>query len=187
MPKNPKNGEISRSLLFWGALNAVFFAATSNAIAADPIGWLANSIGIQSHGYQPQNLSPMNRQGYYWTNYLGGGVDANGYYSQPIPSSQVWGVPLADGKYRSIPLWEAEQINRPIIRLNDGTVYFAPKGRYYQASDQGGNITYYDLTTTQSTLIFEIKGGNVIRQDWEFNRPAPPRRHWNNIFGRWEN
>lgn len=73
------------------------------SVAGLAVPFLSNAV---SANYQYQALSPMTRHGYDWTLYIGGGIDANGYFYKPPLAQQVWGVQLRDGFYSAPAGWE---------------------------------------------------------------------------------
>jgi hypothetical protein len=180
MPQDCVRTTVLKSLLTIGVSNLAFMLlVSSSARATDPLGWLAQSVGFQPHGSIPSQpaytpLTPMTREGYYWANHLGGGMNSDGYYSRPIPTQNLWGVPLADGVYGSKALWEADVATPTTVRLADGTRYFNPPPNSVRVQTPQG--FYYADLTNATTLTFEVREGQVVRQDWVFNRPQPQQK-----------
>lgn len=163
---------IATPATFAGLLTLSLFAPP--ALASDPIGWFANALGFQAHGTAPaasqyRQLSPLTREGYYWVNYQGGGINDQGYYNRPIAPRDAFGVDLADGTYGAPALWEGDRVEPETRVLADGTRYSPHPAVAARVVD--GDSSYFVDLQNASTLTFEVRGGAIVRQDWQFAKP----------------
>lgn len=57
------------------------------------------------HGFQ-KDLSPISRQGFAWINQLGGGIDEQGFYRNPVSVRAAFNIDLPNGWHRAPMAWD---------------------------------------------------------------------------------
>ena len=55
-----------------------------------------------------QQLNPISREGFYWVNYQGGGVDDRGYYRRPVKATDAFGGNLPNGWNYAPMDWDSQ-------------------------------------------------------------------------------
>lgn len=89
-------------------------------VALSPFAVSGSAEARYSNFYR-QRLSPINREGFYWINHLGNGVDDNGYYNRPVRSTDAFGAELPNGWNYSRLQWD-DQGTAALYYVKDGYI-----------------------------------------------------------------
>jgi hypothetical protein len=88
----------------------------------------AQAQGFGDRRSLPKDLNPISRQGFAWINELSGGIDANGYYKNPVSVQSAFGIDLPNGWHRAPMAWD-DQGNALLFYVENGYIIrqdFAP-------------------------------------------------------------
>lgn len=87
------------------------FATVRSLLAIGCVYAAAWPLANEAEGYTysqfyRQRLNPISREGFFWVNHLGGGMNQHGYYRNPVSTVDAFGGTLPNGWNYAPMAWD---------------------------------------------------------------------------------